>query len=50
MRPRMIRKEAETEVPIMPPILEKESNRWDIALAVAATTRVVTTTILAQVS
>jgi hypothetical protein len=42
----MIRKEADTEVPTMFPTLENESNLFDMASAVAATTMEVTITIL----
>ena len=42
----MIRNPAETEVPIIPPILLKEPNFELIAEAVAATTMDVTTTML----
>lgn len=44
--PRIIRKEAETDVPMIPPTLLKESNLSLIAEAVAATTIHVTITIL----
>ena len=44
----MIRNPAETEVPIIPPILLKEPNFELIAEAVAATTMDVTTTMLVE--
>ena len=43
----MIKKLADTDVPIMPPTLLKEPNLWLIAEAVAATTIDVIMTILA---
>ena len=43
----MIKKLADTDVPIMPPILLNEPNLWLIAEAVAATTTDVITTMLA---
>lgn len=43
---RMMRKAAETEVPIMPPTLLKEPKRSETAAAVAATTMEVMITIL----
>jgi hypothetical protein len=46
IRPRMMRKDADTEVPMMPPTREKESNRLETAFAVPATAKEVTTTIL----
>lgn len=46
MIPRMIRKPAETDVPIIPPILLKAPNLELMAEAVAATTIEVTITIL----
>jgi hypothetical protein len=46
IRPRTMRKEADTEVPMMPPTREKESNRLETAFAVPATAKEVTTTIL----
>ena len=42
----MMRKAAETELPIMPPIVLKAPNFEEMAEAVAATTMEVTTTIL----
>ena len=44
--PRIMRKPAEIEVPIIPPILLKAPNRELMAEAVAATTMDVTTTML----
>ena len=44
--PRRRRKPAETDVPMIPPISEKELNLFDIEVAVAATTMDVVTTIL----
>ena len=44
--PKMIRKAAETEVPIMPPTLEKASKREETAAAVAATAMEVAITML----
>ena len=44
----MIKKPAETEVPIIPPILLKASNFALMAEAVAATTMLVTMTILGE--
>ena len=44
--PRIIRKEAETDVPTIPPTLLKESNLSLMAEAVAATTRHVMITML----
>lgn len=49
MIPRMIRTAAETEVPMIPPILLKVSNLELIADAVAATRMVVIITILRQI-
>ena len=45
----MIRKEAETEVPMMPPILLKAPNLVEMAEAVAATMREVMMTMLGSV-
>ena len=45
-RPRIIKKDAETDVPMIPPTLLNESNLLLIAEAVAATTRHVTITML----
>lgn len=50
MIPRRMRKAAETEVPTMPPTLEKPSNLLETAEAVAATTMDVMITILASLS
>ena len=47
IRPSIIKKLADTDVPIMPPILLNEPNLWLIAEAVAATTIDVTMTMLA---
>ena len=46
INPSSRRKDAETEVPIIPPTREKESKRFDTAAAVPATTREVMMTIL----
>jgi hypothetical protein len=46
IRPRMMRKEEDTEVPMIPPTRERELNRLETAFAVPATAKDVTTTIL----